>query len=118
MKRLAMLAAACATAIAVAASAAATPAGPGGATSDDQPHGIHLTPLSHATIGSRVHAHSSGIEIETRGPRDLLVTSIVVDPGGSFGWHTHPGPVLVAVSAGMLDSSTRSSSPPRAPPSS
>jgi quercetin dioxygenase-like cupin family protein len=47
-------------------------------------------------------AHSSGIEIETRGPRDMLVTTIVVDPGGSFGWHTHPGPVLVAISAGTL----------------
>lgn len=36
------------------------------------------------------------------GPRDMLVTSITVDPGGSFGWHTHPGPVLVAVSKGTL----------------
>ena len=32
----------------------------------------------------------------------MLVTSIVVDPGGSFGWHTHPGPVLVSVASGTL----------------
>jgi quercetin dioxygenase-like cupin family protein len=32
----------------------------------------------------------------------MLVTSITVDPGGSFGWHSHPGPVLVAVSQGTL----------------
>jgi len=64
--------------------------------------GVHITPLSHGTIGSKVRADRAGIEIRTKGPRDMLVTSITVDPGGSFGWHTHPGPVLVAVSKGTL----------------
>jgi quercetin dioxygenase-like cupin family protein len=32
----------------------------------------------------------------------MLVTAITIDPHGSFGWHTHPGPVLVAVSKGTL----------------
>jgi quercetin dioxygenase-like cupin family protein len=32
----------------------------------------------------------------------VLVTAITVDPGGSFGWHSHPGPVLVTVSKGTL----------------
>jgi quercetin dioxygenase-like cupin family protein len=32
----------------------------------------------------------------------MLVTAITVDPHGSFGWHTHPGPVLVAVGKGTL----------------
>jgi quercetin dioxygenase-like cupin family protein len=49
-----------------------------------------------------VNAASSGIQIETDGPKDMLVTSIAVDPGGSFGWHTHPGPVLVSVATGTL----------------
>ena len=31
-----------------------------------------------------------------------LVTSITVDPGGTFGWHSHPGPVLVTVAKGTL----------------
>jgi quercetin dioxygenase-like cupin family protein len=66
------------------------------------PSGVHITPLSQGTIGSKVHADRGGIEIRTKGPRDMLVTSITVDPGGSFGWHTHPGPVLVAVSKGTL----------------
>ena len=69
---------------------------------DDVAHGVHITPLSAATIGSRVHTHSAGVEIETPGPRDMLVTSITVDPGGSFGWHTHPGPVLVSIGSGTL----------------
>jgi quercetin dioxygenase-like cupin family protein len=65
-------------------------------------HGVHITPLSAATILAKVHTHSAGIEIETHGPRAMLVTSIVVDPGGSFGWYTHPGPVLVSISKGTL----------------
>lgn len=102
MKRLVVLITFAAAAAAVAAFATAATATPSGAAQTDGPHGVHITPLSAGTIGSKVDAHSAGIEIETHGPRDMLVTSIVVDPGGSFGWHTHPGPVLVAVSHGTL----------------
>ena len=66
------------------------------------PQGVHITPLSKGTIGSSVHAKAAGIEITTHGRKDILITAITVDAGGSFGWHTHPGPVLVAVSKGTL----------------
>jgi quercetin dioxygenase-like cupin family protein len=100
MKKLALLIT-LATATLTAFTAAAT-ATPSGAAQTNGPHGVQITPLSAGTIGSKVDAHSAGIEVETHGPREMLVTSIVVDPGGSFGWHTHPGPVLVAVSHGTL----------------
>ena len=64
--------------------------------------GVHITPLSNGTIGASVHANAAGIEITTHGRKDMLVTAITVDPGGTFGWHSHPGPVLVAVSKGTL----------------
>jgi quercetin dioxygenase-like cupin family protein len=67
-----------------------------------QPIGVTITPLAQATVAAKVHASSSGIRIETNGPKEMLVTSIAVDPGGSFGWHSHPGPVLVSVAAGTL----------------
>jgi quercetin dioxygenase-like cupin family protein len=63
---------------------------------------VHITPLSQGTIGSKVRAQSAGIGIRTNGPRTMLVTSITVAPGGTFGWHGHPGPVLVAMSKGTL----------------
>ena len=66
------------------------------------PQGVHITPLSKGTIGSSVHANAAGIEITTHGRKDMLITAITVDAGGSFGWHSHPGPVLVAVSKGTL----------------
>lgn len=102
MKRLAVLITISAAVAAFATAATALPSGAAPPNQAEQAHGVHITPLSAGTIGSRVHAHSAGIEIQTHGPRDMLVTSIVVDPGGSFGWHTHPGPVLVAVSKGTL----------------
>ena len=66
------------------------------------PQGVHITPLSKGTIGASVHADTAGIEVTTHGRKDMLITAITVDPGGSFGWHSHPGPVLVAVSKGTL----------------
>jgi quercetin dioxygenase-like cupin family protein len=100
VKRFATLAATGAATIAVCGVAATAVLA--GARGPAGPSGVHITPLAHGTIGSKVRADRGGIEIRTKGPRDMLVTSITVDPGGSFGWHTHPGPVLVAVSKGTL----------------
>jgi quercetin dioxygenase-like cupin family protein len=75
---------------------AATPPPAGG------PSGVSIEALVHATIADPVRVHSAGIKIRTKGSRDVLGTSITVAPGGTFGWHTHPGPVLVAVASGTL----------------
>ena len=39
---------------------------------------------------------------KTKGPSDLYVLSNVWQPGGSTGWHTHPGHSLITVTAGTL----------------
>ena len=84
----------------ICAAAALTPAAL--ARPDAGPGGVQITPLAHGTIAGGVDASRAGIRISTAGPRQLLVTAMTVAPGGSFGWHRHPGPVLVAVSAGTL----------------
>jgi len=38
--------------------------------------------------------------IETKGASDLHVLRNTIVPGGTFGWHSHPGPSLVIVAAG------------------
>ncbi|HEX6619118.1 MAG TPA: cupin domain-containing protein [Solirubrobacteraceae bacterium] len=100
IKRLALLLTIAATALGALAAAAiamvANDSGPAG------PSGVHIVPLSKGTLASSVHAKAAGIEITTNGRKDILVTKITVDPGGSFGWHSHPGPVLVAVGKGTL----------------
>jgi uncharacterized cupin superfamily protein len=40
--------------------------------------------------------------IRTKGLSDLYVQSNIWQPGGSTGWHTHPGPSLIIVTAGTL----------------
>src|SRR5262249_20429973 len=39
---------------------------------------------------------------KTQGPSDLYVESNVWQPGGSTGWHTHPGHSLIMVTAGTI----------------
>lgn len=39
-------------------------------------------------------------EIETKGLSDLHVTQVTIQPGGTFGWHSHPGPSFVVVKSG------------------
>ena len=39
---------------------------------------------------------------KTMGPSDLYVQSNVWQPGGSTGWHTHPGHSLIIVTSGTL----------------
>ena len=38
--------------------------------------------------------------IKTKRPSDLYVLQNTIAPGGTFGWHSHPGPSLVIVKAG------------------
>jgi len=40
--------------------------------------------------------------INVRDARDTVMQQIVMGPGGSTGWHSHPGPVVVLVKAGEL----------------
>jgi quercetin dioxygenase-like cupin family protein len=39
---------------------------------------------------------------ETKGPSDVYVQSNVWAPGGSTGWHSHPGHSLIIVTAGTV----------------
>jgi quercetin dioxygenase-like cupin family protein len=38
--------------------------------------------------------------IRTKGASDLHVLQNTIAPGGTFGWHSHPGPSLVIIKAG------------------
>ena len=41
-----------------------------------------------------------GAMIKTRGLSDAVVRTLTIAPGGDTGWHSHPGPVFVLVTAG------------------
>jgi quercetin dioxygenase-like cupin family protein len=42
------------------------------------------------------------VKIRTFHPSDFVVQRLTIDPGGTTGWHTHPGPTIVTVTEGTL----------------
>jgi quercetin dioxygenase-like cupin family protein len=56
---------------------------------------IKATPVAFAT---GVQPYS----VKVRKPADLMVVKVTIPPGASFGWHSHPSAVAVAITAGTL----------------
>jgi quercetin dioxygenase-like cupin family protein len=46
------------------------------------------------------NAKPNQVKLKTKGESDVYVVENTVKPGGSSGWHTHPGPSLITVKAG------------------
>ena len=42
------------------------------------------------------------VELKSHDNTDVAVANIGIEPGGSSGWHSHPGPVLVVVKSGTI----------------
>jgi hypothetical protein len=40
--------------------------------------------------------------LDVKGATDVHILENAIAPGGTFGWHSHPGPSLVIVKSGML----------------
>ena len=58
--------------------------------------------LAHASFG-QLHAQHDGVKVaSTHGKADVEVDKVTIGPGGSSGWHHHPGVVLVSVKSGAL----------------
>jgi hypothetical protein len=46
--------------------------------------------------------HEKPIEIRLQRPSDVAVQQVTIAPGGSTGWHSHPGPAVVIVKSGSF----------------
>ena len=66
--------------------------------------GTTLAKATFEAIDSHVHTVPADWQelIKTKGQSDLYVQQNVWQPGGSTGWHTHPGPSLIIVTAGTV----------------
>jgi quercetin dioxygenase-like cupin family protein len=53
-------------------------------------------------ISAKTHSNNWHVRIKTNGESDLHVLENTIVQGGSFGWHSHPGPSLVIVKTGAL----------------
>jgi quercetin dioxygenase-like cupin family protein len=80
------------SAIYVSANALATP--PSGVTT------LVIGTGRFAAIDTKARTGAWKAHIKTKGASDLHVIQNTIIPGGTFGWHSHPGPSLVIVKAG------------------
>lgn len=96
------------TAVAAAVAANAGPARATPQTPQTPPQGFSGTTLAKATFGQiRSHVQTQDPQfwnevIHTEGSSDLYVQENTWQPGGSTGWHTHPGPSFVTVTQGSV----------------
>jgi quercetin dioxygenase-like cupin family protein len=44
----------------------------------------------------------NNVVLHVKGPTDVLQADLIFQPGGTTGWHTHPGPVVVVIKSGAL----------------
>jgi hypothetical protein len=66
--------------------------------------GVLSAPVqARGTIADELNVHSdAGIKLKTKGAVDVVTQSISIAPGGTTGWHGHPGPVFVTIKSGEL----------------
>jgi quercetin dioxygenase-like cupin family protein len=68
------------------------------------PSGFHTTYLAPIAqfdeIDTKAKFGDWEAEIETKRVSDLHVVEVTVDPGGTSGWHSHPGPSFGIVKSG------------------
>jgi Cupin domain len=66
--------------------------------------GIISAPVhARGTNAERLNVHSkAGVKLQTKSSVDFVTQQLVIGPGGTTGWHSHPGPVLVTVKSGEL----------------
>jgi quercetin dioxygenase-like cupin family protein len=66
---------------------------------------VTTTPIAAGNLGPvnlNVKTGDWKIDLRTKGDSDVIVTENRVAPGGTFGWHSHPGPSLSVVKSGTL----------------
>ena len=73
-----------------------------GAALATPPSGQTTTLLTRATLG-KFEDEYRGIEVESkRLSADIAIVKVVLEPGGSTGWHHHPGVGPVSVKSGAV----------------
>ena len=60
------------------------------------------TPLATGSLDNPIQLNNDRIKFQTKDPIIVRVASVAFDPGGSSGWHHHPGFVVATVATGSL----------------
>jgi quercetin dioxygenase-like cupin family protein len=84
--------------VAVVLVALAVPVGVAAATPSQ---GVTPTPIGRGTFGERAKVHTPTIKAKIK-PSDFVVLSLHFAPGGTTGWHSHPGPAMAIIQEGTF----------------
>ena len=66
------------------------------------PAGVITKILGSGTTLAGFTIRAGGIKVESTDGAGLTVAHLTFSPGGTTGWHAHPGPVLVIVTTGSV----------------
>ncbi len=58
--------------------------------------------LARGTVSDAMNIETDGLTLKTKKPFDIVTQTVTFQPGGTSGWHSHPGPVFVAVKSGTV----------------
>jgi quercetin dioxygenase-like cupin family protein len=72
-----------------------------GAAVATPPVGVTVTPLGRGTFSEHIKVKTSNIKAKIK-PSDFAVVQVDIAPGGTTGWHSHPGPALVVIKEGTF----------------
>ena len=64
--------------------------------------GFGVTSLSRVTMSEPVHYNTGAVKFQTKAAVDVATATVTVLPGGTSGWHSHPGIVIVSVKTGSI----------------
>ena len=67
-----------------------------------QASGFHASVLTRGTLSEPVQFNTGAVKFQTKDPVDFVTATVTIDVGGSSGWHSHPGVVLVTVASGAV----------------
>ena len=76
-----------------------------GLTTATPPAGVTSTTIATGNLDEVSFVLKNGpwmAQLRTKGQTDVAVVENRVAPGGSFGWHSHPGPSLIIVKQGTI----------------
>jgi quercetin dioxygenase-like cupin family protein len=76
-----------------------TPLTLAGAARATPPSNSHSTTLGRISLGP-YHDTSPDFKIFSKDATDTVVLTTTINPGGSSGWHSHPGPAFIVVIQG------------------
>lgn len=64
--------------------------------------GLSATDIFRGTASEPVHFNTGDVKFQTKAPVALVMQTITFAAPSTSGWHSHPGVVLVTVTAGSL----------------